>query len=806
MGVLAIGLVLPGGWLALHHPLSAPAMLAAMGVLLLAAMRVPLLALVLLLAMLPAASLAPWSGWMLVEEFDLLALALLGGAYVGCAIGRASTGPGARVAPGGALAAPSALWWMLLTLFMAAGAISVNRGLLDAGAWGPDGFRWGWWQGWHEPMNTLRLAKGVLLAALAVPLWQVLQATEPVRAPRAAAAGAIAGLAVTAALATWERWAWPGLANFTADYRSTALFWETHVGGAALDGFLAVTWPFAFWACLRTRAWGTWVMVMVLLGVVAYAVLTTFSRGLYLAVAVSALVLLLMHWKMTAHSDRMPWRHIAWFAAAALVFAAAAFVVFRGSGYRGLLALWLYAGLGLVAARPVRQLDLLALIGGVAAGAVAVWAALQLPIAAKAPYLLFATSVCLVSGLRAVLERVGADTTGSARLRAAWWATWAILGCSAAGVGIHWGETSARWNAAWAAALVGVAVVAGAMRKGPGPGIADMGARLRIGLFAAMGLAGMVAASVLGGAYLTGRVSTTERDMAGRMAHWERALSLLSGSSDQWWGKGVGRFPANFAFSGVATDQVGDYRWLANGAGERSLLLTGGKHTLGWGEMFRLSQRVGLPTAPVIVSLRAKSAQPVKLHVEICRKHLLYDMGCLLAKTPLVVAGTSPDSGAWWSGSVVLQGAPIGAPAVFSIAVDTRRGVVEIDDLRVLDASGADLLRNGDFSNGLAYWLPSSDKLHLPWHAKNIWIHLLVEQGWAGVIGFGLLLALALPRLAFGAARYNPLGPPLLAGLLGFLIVGLFDSLLDIPRLSFTAFMMLGMAATLEGRVGLAPH
>jgi hypothetical protein len=53
-------------------------------------------------------------------------------------------------------------------------------------------------------------------------------------------------------------------------------------------------------------------------------------------------------------------------------------------------------------------------------------------------------------------------------------------------------------------------------------------------------------------------------------------------------------------------------------------------------------------------------------------------------------------------------------------------------------------------------------------------------------------------RLTLGRARRHLLAPPLLAGLVGFLLVGAFDSLLDIPRVAFAFLWLLGVAATLR--------
>ena len=57
---------------------------------------------------------------------------------------------------------------------------------------------------------------------------------------------------VAALTVVWERYAFTGLLNFSSDYRATGMFWEMHVGGAALDGYLALGVPFVVWAFMRT--------------------------------------------------------------------------------------------------------------------------------------------------------------------------------------------------------------------------------------------------------------------------------------------------------------------------------------------------------------------------------------------------------------------------------------------------------------------------------------------------------------------------------------------------------------------------
>ena len=97
--LLALGCAAGALGLALHHPLSsALAVVCVLIVVVTAAWR-PLWVPVLILALLPVVDLAPRTGWMLVEEFDLLLLALLAGGW-------------ARMAwPGAA----RCCWWMAPT-------------------------------------------------------------------------------------------------------------------------------------------------------------------------------------------------------------------------------------------------------------------------------------------------------------------------------------------------------------------------------------------------------------------------------------------------------------------------------------------------------------------------------------------------------------------------------------------------------------------------------------------------------------------------------------------------------------------
>lgn len=227
-------------------------------------------------ALLPILNFSPWSGWLVFDELDILLLGVLAGGY-----GRMACSP-----------APLAGWAQsrlllgLAALWAGDGLLALYRGFLDAG-----GFAFDWYAGYADAFNSVRVFKSQGFALLLIPLLQRELERGVPRACRRLAGGIVAGLTVVTLVAVWERALFPGLLDFSTNYRTVALFWEMHVGGAAMDAYLALAAPFAAWAVVRAPRpllWGGAAALALLTG---YTLLTTFARGAYLAVALSLMLL-----------------------------------------------------------------------------------------------------------------------------------------------------------------------------------------------------------------------------------------------------------------------------------------------------------------------------------------------------------------------------------------------------------------------------------------------------------------------------------------------------------------------------------
>jgi len=116
----------------------------------------------------------------------------------------------------------------------------------------------------------------------------------------------------------------------------------------------------------------------------------------------------------------------------------------------------------------------------------------------------------------------------------------------------------------------------------------------------------------------------------------------------------------------------------------------------------------------------------------------------------------------------------------------------EIGAVRLLDPQLHQLVRNGDFTEGTARWFFTDDD-HIVWRMKDQFLMLLFEQGVLGVASYVLLSAAAFLGL-WRAVRAGILAAaPIAAAIATYFSAGLFDYLLEAPRLA-TLFYLLCFA------------
>ncbi|WP_431475826.1 hypothetical protein [Massilia eburnea] len=260
----------------------------------------------------------PWTGWFFLEELDLLLLATCAAGYWALGSTRAPT-----KLPG--------LTRFALGFFMLCYAIAAWRGLTPLAPLDANSFA-----NYTSPYNGLRVLKGVLWPLLLLPLLRGTAGEQGSNLQRLLVPGMILGLAACSLAVVWERLAFPGLFNFSSDYRPTAPFSAMHTGGAALDAYLAMAFPFVTLWLVNHPPPRRLTLGLAALALGLFAGLTTFSRDIYLAYAAAGAVIAVLG---SAHHLRSGTLTARSMVASTLMLVLTYWVlsqVFAFGGYRGL--------------------------------------------------------------------------------------------------------------------------------------------------------------------------------------------------------------------------------------------------------------------------------------------------------------------------------------------------------------------------------------------------------------------------------------------------------------------------------------
>jgi hypothetical protein len=307
---------------------------------------------------------------------------------------------------------------------------------------------------------------------------------------------------------------------------------------------------------------------------------------------------------------------------------------------------------------------------------------------------------------------------------------------------------------------------------------------------------GMLVSAGVGGGYFQQRFAESGQDWQTRVSHWSHTLDMMDRTPQaQLFGMGLGSFPRIHLERGPVETQPASF-----GFAEQA----GATHfRLGAGATVYYAQRIPFTAGKTYrLEFDARATNAGHLDTPVCEKQLLNSRQCAWMTFSL------PGDGQWHRYSREFSSLEVGArdwlhrpPVELFLFNPDKATVVAVDNLRLSDPEGRDLLCNGDFSRGGDCWFFKTHS-HLPWHIKNVWVHVLFEQGWFGLLAFTGLTALALYRLARAGWRGHRLAWTWLASLVGLFSVGLFDSLLDAPRLSalLVALLLLGAGYRWEGQ------
>jgi len=209
---------------------------------------------------------------------------------------------------------------------------------------------------------------------------------------------------------------------------------------------------------------------------------------------------------------------------------------------------------------------------------------------------------------------------------------------------------------------------------------------------------------------------------------------------------------------------------------------------------FYLGQKVVLPDqGEVHLALRFRTdTAEAQLGISLCDKVLLYSDNC---RGPLVRPAAP---GTWDAVSLALPveglgrqalGGLLRRPVELSLFDPAFGTTLDLRDVHLTDPGGRSLLANGDFSHGLDRWIFTDDS-HVSWRILNQYLMQLFETGAVGLLALLALCGLAIGGGARAAWAGNPMGAAVAGSVVAFLVSGLFDNVLEAPRVATLVFLV----------------
>lgn len=233
---------------------------------------VPVAIFVVVPTLMPVFDLAPWTGRFYFDEFDLLLLVLVPIAFT-------------RTPKRTQRSSHDAALIVSVGLLCLSYAVSTVIALWPFQATDINSFA-----NYYSPYNALRITRGLMWAVCLILLARTMRRVGW-NTRHHFAVGMSVGLLLTVLAVLWERVTITHLLDFNADYRATALFSAIHTGGAYIECFIAATAPFLLLWVIKARSLWLRIAALGLLAASAYAMLVTYSRNGYTALAAGLLVL-----------------------------------------------------------------------------------------------------------------------------------------------------------------------------------------------------------------------------------------------------------------------------------------------------------------------------------------------------------------------------------------------------------------------------------------------------------------------------------------------------------------------------------
>ena len=297
-----------------------------------------------------------------------------------------------------------------------------------------------------------------------------------------------------------------------------------------------------------------------------------------------------------------------------------------------------------------------------------------------------------------------------------------------------------------------------------------------------------------GAGFMHYRIERAAVDLAGRETNWADGWEVHKpGLATAVFGMGLGTYPRIFRAHAVAQPVPSNFLVSHDAAGQWLVIAAGAPG-------FYFGQKVAATRAgDYTIEFAFRSPYPDgAVTVIMCEKLLLYSDHCGSASFAASAAGKwTEERGILHMGQLASPrlGGLLRRPLELSFHIGRQGGVAEIGSVRLYNPEGQQIIYNGDFAQGLARWYFTDDD-HTVWRMKDQFLMLLFEQGGLGIASYVLMITAALLGLWQEIRSGNKAAAPIAGAIVAYFCAGLFDYLLEAPRLS-TLFYLLCFAGLL---------
>jgi hypothetical protein len=294
-----------------------------------------------------------------------------------------------------------------------------------------------------------------------------------------------------------------------------------------------------------------------------------------------------------------------------------------------------------------------------------------------------------------------------------------------------------------------------------------------------------VSALFYGGGFIQQRLAKLPGDLATRQAHWQMVQEIKSSDLfSRLLGMGVGQYPLQYFWQGKTENRPGVVS--TNRADSQIHLQLAGGSPVFFSQHIKPHEHREFK---LTLNLRA-STPGAHLSVYLCEKSYLFSTDCMVRQMGMIEMSEQ-----WQKLETTLSLAPsdsaLGSqlrdslvPLSLGLVNAGRHSILEIQSVALHNLSGEQLIRNANFNQRTDQWFFTADN-HWAWHIENLFLYFWFELGWVGLVIFLGLMAQLTAAAVGGVMAQQDDSLVVLGGLLGLLVIGLFNSPFDFPRILF---------------------